>query len=138
MKISRHIKIFLLGVLGFCILGFIILYSQSRRFDNLIENGRYTIAQGEEIKKRRTGWSFIFNYKVHNEVYDGRIKFMVNKWGMKKGGIYFVVFDPNNPKKEMLIRYPSVPEINLDSIPAEGWAELPVPVPKDSIRNFLD
>jgi len=44
MKISRHIKIFLLGVLGFCILGFIILYSQNRRFDNLIENGRYTIA----------------------------------------------------------------------------------------------
>jgi len=140
MKISKKdIKIFFLGFLGFVVLCLIILYSQNRRFDDLIKKGWYTIAIGKEIEKRRTGWEFIYNYKVNNEEYNGSIIFNLGDSGMTVGGIYFVVFDPKNPDKKMLIKHPAVPaEINLDSIPSEGWSELPIPVHKDSIKNFLN
>lgn len=140
MKISKqNIKIFLFSFLGFLIVAFYIYFSQQNRFDSLKENGWYTIAIGKEIEKRRTGWAFKYNYKVSNVAYEGVINFNLGDSGMTVGGIYFVMFDPKNPDKKMLIKYPAVPaEINLDSIPAEGWAELPVSVPKDSIRNFLD
>jgi len=140
MKINQQdIKVFLLCFLGFCLLCFIIFYKQKKEFESLIESGRYTIAIGKEIKKERTGRSFKYNYKVNNVIYEGVINFNLGDSGMTVGGIYFVVFDPNKPKKRMLIKYPPVPaEINLDSIPVEGWSELPVPVHKDSIRNFLE
>ncbi len=142
MKIDKQqIKIFLLSFLGFLIVAFYIYFSQQKRFDSLIrEKGRYTIGIGKEIEKRRTGWEFIYNYKVNNEIYEGSVTFgYAGPRGMKIDGIYFVVFDRNKPKKSMLIKVPAVPTgINLDSIPSEGWRELPVPIHKDSIRNFLD
>lgn len=141
MKVKKKdIKIFLLSFLGFVVLCFVIYISQQNRFENLInEKGKYTIATGIEIEKRRTGWDFIYIYKVNDKRYEGSVTFGYGVSNdLKVGKDYFVVFDPNKPKDRILIRYPSVPaEINLDSIPAEGWAELPVPVPKDSIRNFL-
>lgn len=138
MKISKlNIKVFLFSILGFCLLGFIIIYTQNRKFDNLIDSGRYTIGVGEKIEKRRTGWDFKYIYKINNLEYEGSVVLSVGDSGMTVGGIYFVVFDPQNPDKKMLIKYPPVPaEINLDSIPPEGWSELPVSVPKDSIVRF--
>lgn len=141
MKINKHIKLFFLGFLGFIVLCLVIYFSQKKQFESLInENGRYTLVVGKEIKKRRTGWAFKYNYMVNNKLYEGVVNYgYAGSRGMKIGGIYFVVFDPNKPKKNFLIKYPTVPaEINLNSIPVEGWSELPVPVPKDSIRNFLD
>lgn len=139
MKINIHIKVVVSCVIGFLLLGYIIFSSQNKRFDYLKEKGWYTIAVGKEIEKRRTGWEFIYNYKVKSKEYDGSIIFNFGDLGMTVGGIYFVVFDPKNPDKKMLIKYPPVPaKINLDSIPAEGWSELPILVDKDSIKNFLD
>lgn len=138
MKIKKkEIKIFLFSFLGFCILGFIILYTQNRKFDNLLESGRYTVGVGEKIEKRRTGWEFKYSYEVNNMEYEGSVVLSMGESGMTVGGIYFVVFDPKNPDKKMLIQYPSVPaEINLESTPAEGWSELPVQTDKDSIIRF--
>ena len=140
MKINIHVKVIAFCIIGFLLLGYIIFSSQAKRFEYLKENGWYTIGVGKEIEKRRTGWEFIYNYKVNNEKYDGSVSFGYSgSGGLEIGGIYFVVFDPDKPKKRMIIKYPAVPaEINLDSIPPEGWSELPVSVPKDSIRNFLD
>ncbi|MBA5629643.1 hypothetical protein [Moheibacter lacus] len=139
MKINKHIKLFFLGFLGFVVLCFVIYFSQQKKYESLIKEGKYTIGVGEKIKKNRTGWTFIYTYKVNNEIYEGRNSATGIREEFAVGGIYFVVFDPNKPKKNFLIKYPTVPaEINLDSIPVEGWSELPVPVPKDSIRNFLD
>lgn len=140
MKIKKKdIKIFLLSFLGFVVLCFVIHFSQQKKNKSLIKDGRYTIAIGEKIRKNRTGWTFIYNYKVNNEMYEGRHSATGIRGEFAVGGVYFVVFDPDKPKKRMLIKYPVVPaEINLDSIPAEGWEELPVSVPKDSIKNFLD
>ncbi len=139
MKINIHVKVIASCIIGFLLLGYIIFSSQNKRFDYLKKNGWYTIGVGKEIEKRRTGWAFKYNYKVNKENYEGVINFGLGDSGMTVGGIYFVMFDPKNPDKKMLIKYPAVPaEINLDSIPEEGWAELPVPIDKDSIRNFLD
>ena len=139
MKINIHVKVITSCIIGFLLLGYIIFSSQNKRFNYLKKNGWYTIAVGKEIEKRRTGWEFIYTYKVNNEEYEGSIMFNLGDSGMTLGGIYFVMFDSKNPDKKMLIKYPAVPaEINLDSIPAEGWVELPVSIDKDSIRNFLD
>src|SRR5690606_20820846 len=139
MKINIHVKVIAFCIIGFLLLGYIIFSSQAKRFEYLKENGWYTISIGKEIEKRRTGWAFIYNYEVNNVIYEGVINFNLGDSGMTVGGIYFVVFDPKKPDKKMLIKYPAVPaEINLDSIPPEGWSALPVSVPKDSIRNFLD
>ncbi|NLN32698.1 MAG: hypothetical protein GX159_03770 [Flavobacteriaceae bacterium] len=139
MKVNFHVKVIVSCVIGFLLVGYIIFSSQNKRFVYLKENGWYTIAIGKEIEKRRTGWAFKYNYKVSNMTYEGVINFNLGDSGMTVGGIYFVMFDPKNHDKKMLIKYPAVPaEINLDSIPAEGWEELPVSVPKDSIKNFLD
>jgi len=140
MKISKQdIKIFLLCFFGFIILCFVIYYSQQKKYESLIKDGRYTLGIGEKISQDRTGWTFIYNYKVNNKVYEGRNSATGIREEFAVGGIYFVVFDPNKPRKNFLIKYPPVPaEMNFDSIPLEGWSELPVPVHKDSIRNFLD
>ncbi len=139
MKVTQHIKIFLFSFLGLIVLCFVIYFSQQKKYESLIKDGRYTIAIGKKIRKNRTGWTFIYNYKVNNEVYEGKNSATGKRGEMVVDGIYFVVFDLNKPRKNFLIRYPAVPaEINLDSIPSEGWAELPVPIDKDSIRNFLD
>ena len=142
MKINKKdIRIFLLSFLGFLIVAFYIYFSQRNRFDSLIkEKGRYTVAIGKEIEKRRTGWAFKYKYKANNEFFEGVINYgYTGSGGLEVGGIYFVVFNREKPKKSMLISYPVVPaEINLDSIPIEGWSELPIPIDKDSINHFLD
>lgn len=139
MKINYHIKASLIAILGFLFVVLYIYNSQQNRFSYLMKNGSYTIAVGTDLEKRKIGRnSFTYEYKVYNKLYKGKNSATGNRGEMTVGGIYFVVFDQKNPDKKMLIKYPPVPaEINLDSIPAEGWSELPVSVPKDSIRNFL-
>ena len=138
MKISKQdIKIFLSSILGFFIFGFSLVYIQDRMFDNLLDSGRYTIGVGEKIEKRRTDWGFIYSYKVNYIEYEGSVVLSLGDTGMVVGGVYFVVFDPDKPKKSFLIESPKVPaNINLDSIPLDGWSDLPISVPKDSIVRF--
>lgn|SRR5690606_10217792 len=138
MKISKqNIKIFLFSILGFFIFGFSLVYIQNRMFDNLLDSGRYTIGVGEKIEKRRTDWEFIYSYKVNNIEYEGSVVLSLGDTGMIVGGVYFVVFDSDKPKKSFLIKSPVVPaNINLDSIPLDGWPELPIQVSKDSIKRF--
>lgn len=138
MKISKqNIKIFLFSILGFFIFGFSLVYIQNRMFDNLLDSGRYTIGVGEKIEKRRTDWEFIYSYKVNNIEYEGSVVLSLGDTGMVVGGVYFVVFDSDKPKKSFLIKSPAVPaNINLDSIPLDGWPKLPVQIAKDSITRF--
>lgn len=141
MKINKQIKIFAFSFFGFVAVCLIIYFSQQKKYESLIKDGKYTIGIGKDVdKNRRVGRkTFTFKYKVSNKVYEGKHSLTGNESEMTVGGIYFVVFDPDKPRKNFLIKYPAVPaEINLDNIPPEGWSELPVPVPKDSIRNFLD
>jgi len=138
MKISKKdIKIFLFSILGFFIFGFSLVYIQNRMFDNLLDSGRYTIGVGKKIEKRRTDSDFIYTYKVNDKVYEGSVVLSLGDTGMVVGGVYFVVFDSNKPKKSFLIKSPAVPvKINLEDIPQAGWAELPVQISKDSIIRF--
>jgi hypothetical protein len=137
MKINKNIKIFVLSFLAFCLLGFTIVYIQDKMFENLIENGKYTIGVGERFEKRRTGWDFIYSYSVNNVKYEGIVAYSNGETGLDVGSIYFLVFNPQKVKSSFLIRTPSVPSfINKDSVPKNGWKELPVQIEKDSIKRW--
>lgn len=140
MKIAKDkILVALLGYGGFALLVIYIVSSQKRDFQYLKLHGWYTVAIGDKISKDRTGWSFVYKYKVNDEFYTGTMAIGSKNPLFQVGKVYFVVFDPLKKKKSMLIRNPAFPvDFNLDSIPKEGWKELPVAVEKDSITNFLD
>jgi hypothetical protein len=121
-------------------MGVYVLYKQDSEYESLMENGRYTIAVGKKIEKRRTGREFIYIYKVKGQIFEGGMIFgNRERLGFEEGKLYFIVYNPKKPKKDYLIKYPAVPVgINMEDVPFEGWTELPVPVEKDSIKNFLN
>src|SRR5690606_1373238 len=104
MKINKHIKIFTFSFLGFVILCLVIYFSQQKKYDDLIKHGKYTISIGDKIRKDRIGWTFVFNYKVGNHIYEGLNSATGIKEEFAIDGIYFVVFDPNKPKRNFLTR----------------------------------
>ncbi len=140
MKIVKDkILVALLGFGGFFLFTYYIYSSQNKEFESLKERGWYTIAIGGKTSKERTGWTFDYKYKVNDKYYIKGIGLGSRNPELREGNIYFVVFEPYKIKRAYLLRTPAFPKnINLDSIPKEGWKELPVPVDKDSITNFLN
>jgi|GEM_PF-3120821 len=138
-KFYRQLKAGFIIIGGFVLIVIYIEVSQKRKFEHLKAHGWYTIAIGGNTIKERTGYRFEYRYGVNGKSYTGIIHIGSPVSILKKDEIYFVVFDSIKIKNGMLIRNPAVPaDFNLDSIPKEGWKELPVSVEKDSITNFLD
>lgn len=131
----------IMGLAGITALLLYIYILKGFARENLMEiseNSKYTLG---EITQRRTETRsnhYRYHYFVNNKRINRRFYFELRgKYAHLPLGKYFVVFDSLKPKHSVLLPFFVVPD-SITEVPPKGWKELPIPVDKEEIRQFLE
>jgi len=89
----------------------------------LYEHSTYTV--GTVIKKTIGRWGEYVHYRYSNKGEEFVSSQMIENNNIRKGQIYYVVFQLDKPKNSRLLT--DKPLIgNVDNVPLNGWDELPL------------
>ena len=123
MKIIKSVTKTDIGFLVFALAILAIGLNSEIKRRNLNENSRYTIGITTKVTHNRFGHPFIYyRYSVDSEEFVW--SHILSNENVRKGQQYYVVFQLDKPKNSRLLTNKLVIG-KVDSIPINGWDELP-------------
>lgn len=126
------------GIISFLIFGYFGNIKAHNNLSKIYENQKYTLGEITQRRNETRSNHYRYHYFIDNRKYNGRFYFGERgKYAHLPLGKYFVVFDNLKPKNSVLLPFINVPD-SIAEAPPEGWKELPIPVDKEEIREFLE
>lgn len=112
----------ILVVFAFIVI-FLIVYVSFKDYNDLKNNGRYTIGITERKKiTPKSGTNVIYKYYVNETEYESFNDYYPDI--VVPGGRYYVKFSNKNPENSHLLRNFPVPD-SIKKAPPEGWSNIP-------------
>lgn len=126
-----------LGVIFFNVMS----YLAKKRKEEMIhtfKSGVYSIGQITDFKTETRSDYYRYSFYFKNKLYKSRCHCGGGSSSLTIGQNYFLVLNPEKPIDNNFLLYSLPVPDSITEAPPEGWKELPIPVDKEEIRNFLE